>query len=42
MLQLYGTETNLDRKIEDFVFRVGYDKLLEKHHSRFLHIACFM
>ncbi|BAB10522.1 disease resistance protein-like [Arabidopsis thaliana] len=39
-LQLYGIETNLDRKIEH-VLRVGYDKLLEKHQSLFLHIACF-
>ncbi|XP_020872727.1 disease resistance protein RML1A isoform X2 [Arabidopsis lyrata subsp. lyrata] len=39
-LQLYGIEINLDRKVED-VLRVGYDKLLEKHQSLFLHIACF-
>ncbi|XP_010450586.1 PREDICTED: disease resistance protein RML1A-like isoform X2 [Camelina sativa] len=39
-LQLYGIETNLDRKLVD-VLRVGYDKLLEKHQSLFRHIACF-
>ncbi|OAO89834.1 hypothetical protein AXX17_AT5G38640 [Arabidopsis thaliana] len=39
-IQLYGIETNLDRKIEN-VLRVGYDKLSERHQSLFLHIACF-
>ncbi|CAL9224011.1 unnamed protein product [Arabidopsis halleri] len=39
-LQLYGIEINIDRKTEH-VLRVGYDKLLEKHQSLFLHIACF-
>ncbi|KFK33053.1 hypothetical protein AALP_AA6G324000 [Arabis alpina] len=39
-LQLHGLETNLDRNIED-VLRVGYDKLLAKDQSLFLHIACF-
>ncbi|KFK33045.1 hypothetical protein AALP_AA6G323400 [Arabis alpina] len=40
MLQLHGIETNLDRKLED-VLRVGYENLLAKHQSLFLHIACF-
>ncbi|ESQ46766.1 hypothetical protein EUTSA_v10028092mg, partial [Eutrema salsugineum] len=39
-LQLSGLETCLDREIEN-VLRVGYDKLLTKHQSIFLHIACF-
>ncbi|ESQ46798.1 hypothetical protein EUTSA_v10028296mg, partial [Eutrema salsugineum] len=38
--QVSRLETSLDRKIED-VLRVGYDKLLKKDQSLFLHIAFF-
>ncbi|CAL9223940.1 unnamed protein product, partial [Arabidopsis halleri] len=39
-LQLYRLETCLDRKIEQ-VLRLGYDRLLKKDQSLFLHIAFF-